>query len=1067
MRTILLLSCFFVCVVAAETNAAYIIKALQRPPGLICLPEGKVSMALEFAKLSERSIIHMQMADQAAVLEAREQAYASGFLNRRIFIDQADLSRLVLVGRSCDLVVLPSDRKINAGLIQEVKRILHPWYGAALVADAQTAQAIGRHEERAGLHFAIAPPLAGSDDWAQWWHGADNNCVSTDTAFTQPATMQWTGKPFFASTRITLPLVGHGRLFTVWNGYEMDMGFGQPNLNDSPEGEGPMIMAQATGSGARLWIKRLSPAAWLQAARSTMLVDGERLLVADGSDLVVIQAATGREIQRYPLGIEEIKWLAMHEDRVYALGGTTTENQGRRSLDNLLPFRSSGKSVLVLERKSLKQVWRRDLVEGEDFLDPRSPAISNGRLFLCRSGDQAEAWSLANGKTIWSVKAGFDRGPEHKPFSYEWDSTSRHPVSGYAIAGIYVISGPEMLEGVALAQEDGKRLWSVPTKSRNQYIPLSYENMLFGRKYYLDPFTREEIKDSAYEKLIPHSGDSCSRSTVAPYMLGEHKAAEKLKSSCSAGSFVANGILWKFPSPCTGCYEWRGFLQQASQEKGLPPPPPQLVQGAIQNQQNALVPGWLSYRGDAARSSATKIPVAEAAKIAWEISPNIQESEKNARSTVYLDAEFVPLPNVSAGDVIISAHNDGSVTAYRTLDGTKLWRSFTAGRIHSTPAIWHDRVFVGSCDGHLYAFSLVDGSEIWRLRVAPEVGRMMLYEQLGSRWPVTAAPIVFGDTVIASAGTVGSIDGVHAICANAKSGNIIWRQDKWDAAETNDLISGGAQFAAVGKELLYHGGDAPPIRIDAQQGGPAPAFPKGSVQLSRNWPGNWPRKGNTVRAFEGVWRKVKGQDIGVLSERWIMYGGRRIWTDQRENGTWRTEIKILPRDEQGRGLFPAINVVNTTRLPAWDEAGVLFSCSGVGKKNIDGLVYVSRQRLEAALSELIKDARPAAEILEMNTKKPKAGATMPRELLTKSIDPRDKGLSSWKIEFPYNWRAWSWVLTPNALVFAYSRVDKGQHKIVAVSRSDGSPYWEVDLPERPVYDGLSIDKDGRIMVSFD
>jgi len=82
--------------------------------------------------------VHGQDADASAVAAARRAADGRGLLNRRVSFDLSGLERLLPVGRSCDLVVL-SDLKaqeLTSELAAEIGRVLHPWYGVAVLGDA-------------------------------------------------------------------------------------------------------------------------------------------------------------------------------------------------------------------------------------------------------------------------------------------------------------------------------------------------------------------------------------------------------------------------------------------------------------------------------------------------------------------------------------------------------------------------------------------------------------------------------------------------------------------------------------------------------------------------------------------------------------------------------------------------------------------------------------------------------------------------------------------------------------------------------------------------------------------
>jgi outer membrane protein assembly factor BamB len=1235
MRMFLLLVSLLASAAASESTpvealADRIVTAVDRPLGLVHLPLGDPALALALAARSPLCVVHLQLADTLAVRQARERIDGSGLLNRRIFIDQGDAQRLLPAGRSCDLVALPQlpVSALTVALAQEVRRILHPWYGVVAIADGPGVgdwlqKVGGAISRRDGLLLATAPALAGADDWGQWWHGADNNCVSADTSFTLPGTMQWTAKPFFSPTRVELPIISAGRLFTLWNGSVMDASAGMPVFSEAPVGNGPVLMAQATGSGVRLWLRRLSAAAWMQVSRSIVIGDGDTVLVGDGHTLLELDAASGRTRRSLEIDTPEIKWMALQGGRLFILGGSLTVSQGNRSDKNLVPFRTSGLHLIALDRKTLAQIWRRDREPGDTAYDPRSPSIAGERLFICGAVNAVECISVSDGKTIWQVETDLGHAPRLKVVDYEWDETSRHPVSGYALGGVYVISGAEMKQAVVLAQDDGRRLWTTSTPGRSQYDPLAIWGLLWrdnqtvdpssgqpmckmkvgsllvgregnGRDFPLDGpvdvaaapgvdrgllkqlrlitapniysveglvpgsavtvglvlcepwddkpgrrlcdveingtsalerfdlFTEAHGRNKAMVRNLPaqaddkgqiqmrisstpgcadanpvlcaimilrgeevlaaypatgtyapvrgfspYRGDSCARSTIAPFLETSHyTTAESLKSSCGAGSFVADGLLWKFPSPCAGCFEWRGFLEQSAREQGLPPPPARLQSAAkapAPPADAAPLRGWPCYRADPQRSAACTAMVAQAAHTAWQVPSDAPVGQQSRRGTVMMDAEYVPTPPLVIGQRVVVARADGTVDAFDLRDGHRLWRAYTAGRIMSSPSAWRDRIFVGSADGQVYAFALADGQELWRLRVAPEASRIMVYDQLGSRWPVLCSPLVVGDTVVASAGLVGMIDGVHVVCADAASGAPRWERDDWSDSESDGRISGGAQLA-LGNEIFYHGGAAPPIRLDPANGDARPVFPETANRLMQGGSAKW----RTAQAFGPVWDGVKGQDIGVLSNQWLLYGGRRMWTDQAEDGTWSFSLTLLGRDPQGHGCLPVIRVPNCGRLPAWDSRDTVFVCDrGLGpSKNLAGIVLIPRDRLLPAL-EALMTGPSTADILALDAKPPKNSMTVTPDLIARTLTLDSPGLSAWIHPLPYAWQAVSWALCGNALVVvtcADTGPDPG--RLMALSRIDGSMLWELHLHVKPVHYALAVAADGSIVVTL-
>jgi len=974
---------------AMEPNALArrVLQAVDRPVGLVHLPRcGHGSLAVALVGTNKDLRVHGQVAEAADVAAAREAADEAGLLNQRVWIDQGGLDRLLPIARSADLIVLIdlTTDELTPRLAAEIQRVLHPWCGMAVLGDVsgelnrknltdwakQIASNVSSLQGEGTLVTVRAEPLEGADNWTHWWHGPDNNAVSSDTAYHVPETIQWTGKPYF-STRLELPIVSNGRLFMLWNGHLLDATPGEPILPgeevvlkthgwatvlDGPlnEQRGPLLSAQAVGSGVRLWHRRLSPAAWLQAARSTIVADGDSLLVADGASLLELDQATGDMLRRVETDCGEIRWMAVTEGCVLLLGGPRFPSQERRSPENVIPFRSSGLKLTVLDRKTLVKLWQQDREEGLDAFDPRSPAACDGTLLICTEGGEAEAYRIKDGTLQWRTDTGIER---LKPRGFEWDRSTRHAVTGYAVAGLYVISGPETDRCAVLSQKDGKLVWDLP---RGQGpvgpIPLALWDLVWVDGNGLDPATGE------IQRQVNLDRGGCSRFTAAPQgffgtegltwntVLGKEHPVIPAKSGCAAGQYAANGLAWKFPTPCSGCMEWRGFLVRGPAEEDLPSPGPRLMADAELTRPSSETVGWTTYRANAQRSMSTTARLGRRPEIAWHTPPGRSTGSVSNSDAVLFGSEIVPTPPVIAGDTVFVGSADGTVEAIDLETGSRRWRALTGGRIYSSPAIWKDRVFVGCADGFVYAYGLADGRSLWRLRVAKQTGRMMLYGQLGSRWPVLGSPLVVRDRVYAVAGLLNMLDGVCAVAADATSGQIVWERTTWDDAEVEHLISGRC-LAGTGQlcwddrvgEVVFSGGDAPPVRLSPVDGACRVAYARGRVKdLSTGWPRNW----QTLKGFRGTYSNARGQDVGSLGPGWMVFGGRRLLIDQTESGTWRMNLHFLAQDENGDGCLPVLRASDCVLTPSWDDADILFMLQDRRSATI---ALLSRSKLFATL----------------------------------------------------------------------------------------------------------------------
>ena len=1073
-----------------EALAERILQAVDRPVGLAHLPHcGAGELALALAEADEGLYVHGQDPDPSAVAAARKAADERGFLNRRASFDQGGVTRLLPVGRSCDLIVLTDLKRdeLTQALAAEIRRVLHPWYGVAVLGDVSgkldTSRLKGWAQKIApdvselpgagNLVIAEAGPLEGADNWSHWWHGPDNNAVSTDTAYSYPETVQWTGKPYDA-TRIDLPIVANGRLFMLWNGHLLDVTFGEAVLPgeevmlkrrgwqtvmEAPleEQRGPLLVARATGSGVRLWHRRMSPAMWLQTARSVVVADGDRLLVADGSTLLVLDQATGEELRRVEMDCGEIKWIAATDRYVAVLGGpqhSRFPERMRRMSENVTPFRSSGQLLTVLERKSLRTLWTEKREEEGVAFDPRTPAIAGGRLFVCTEDGRAEAYRMGDGKLQWRTSTGITHGKE---VGYLWDRVSRHPVAGYAVAGLCFVGAPEMDRCAVLSQEDGHPVWDIPRGGGpTAPIPLAFDGLVWFGGTGLDPATGEQ------ERKVPAGVGGCGHLTAAPQgIVGQRgltwdATAERevpgipAKSACGPSQFVANGLIWRFPNGVWHVSEWRGFNVRGPVEEDLPSADFRLARTVEPDEPNQEVQGWAAYRANRVRSASVSAEVGDDADLIWRVSVAHETVQDAPAGGVLLGARIMPAPPVTAGHKVVIAGNDGAIEALDLRTGKQFWRARTGGRIQSSPTIWKGRVYVGSADGCVYAFALEDGKQLWRLRVAPEAGRMMLYGQLGSRWPVLGSPMVADGRVFAVAGFMDCLDGVRAVAADAVSGEILWERTEWKDAD-GETLSPGRLAGGTGqfcwddevKEAVYSAGEGLPVRLTPKDGTLRAAYARGRVaELSS--------EGREVaKAFRRTHYAV-GQDVGKFGRGWMVLGGSRMLMDRPARDLYHRQKKdvFLSQEGSGDGRLPVLQVNDCILVPCWDDADVLLTLET--GKNRFSIALAPKADLTAFLNARMAGKGEGIEWI--------GRAVM--------ISEHQDELLSWSVEQPYAVSPLGCALTDNAALVLTLHGKAEEPKLIALDRADGKELWHVELPAVPVYNGLAVAAPGRVIVAL-
>jgi hypothetical protein len=230
----------------SKALADYLIAQTTHPGGGVALPRcGDGRLAAALADRADGPLVYAADARDAQYDAARKLAADAGRLGRTLYVQKASLAQLPLADNYADLVVLTdltdADLKPAAGgapanaqtdssktdanktdsppsLLGEIQRILVPLNGRAVVGRAKSATGGGQLTRAAleawaktggtatdvkivddaqGLWAVFGrPAIAGVDDWTHWFHGPDNNPLSSDKAFTAPQQVGWLAKPY-------------------------------------------------------------------------------------------------------------------------------------------------------------------------------------------------------------------------------------------------------------------------------------------------------------------------------------------------------------------------------------------------------------------------------------------------------------------------------------------------------------------------------------------------------------------------------------------------------------------------------------------------------------------------------------------------------------------------------------------------------------------------------------------------------------------------------------------------------------------------------------------------------
>jgi len=177
------------------------------------------------------------------------------------------------------------------------------------------------------------------------------------------------------------------------------------------------------------------------------------------------------------------------------------------------------------------------------------------------------------------------------------------------------------------------------------------------------------------------------------------------------------------------------------------------------------------------------------------------------------DSLFVALPHIDA------------VVSYSATSGNEQWRFVADGPVRLAPVAWQDRVYFGSDDGHLYCLNASDGKLQWKFRAVPSHRKILGNGRLISVWSVRGGPVIADGTVYFAAG-VWPLEGVFVYAIDAKSGNVVWVNDRagslYGQTPHNGQAMGGLSpqgyLLINGNELLVPCGTARPASFDRSTG---------------------------------------------------------------------------------------------------------------------------------------------------------------------------------------------------------------------------------------------------------
>jgi len=895
------------------------------------------TLALELVR-SSQFFIYVQDPQRATVAAAQKALDVDGLYGTRVLVERKPLDCLVFADNTVDVVLASLGTK-HAGQgtvvphklkdlsLKQILRVLRPG-GKAIICTVrgaerqltkkQLSQWIYKHrtentsfklgQDAFGTWVEITKPQPkGTDSWSHWEHGPDNNPVSTDTVIKAPYRSQWLGGPLY-TTMPAITTAAGGRIFTA---------LGHIAHHRREESWLNTLLARNGYNGTFLWSRKL-PDGYL-VHRSAFIATEDCFYMIESDGCLRLDPETGSEIDR--INIPEIegewKYIALQDGVLYVLAGTVKDSSettivrskhSHWSWGELSPgyYQAKvpwgfGTTLAAYDIMRKKVLWR----HSEDKqLDSRALMIGGDKIFFYCPGAHTGCLDGLSGQVIWRNKS-----PEVIRLIEEpgrgLKSTPGFRTTCYCLytPDVIFFQAQTRMNVVAISSRDGKLLWT-RKKTTNNPNMLYVDGKLIvgigpgGSTLVLEPLTGKTVKDLGFTKR------SCARLTATPdsfFCRGWPEGLTRydrnakivlfsgaLRPACNDGVIAANGLLYIGPWLCDcnlSLMGTSGLCSAADFRVEKQDPVSQRLEVCERSNSVAAFPeiieeDWPTYRGSNSRSACSTATVPADPKSLW---------------TYRASASYRPSAPTSAGELVFLCGDDGKVRAIDGNTGNLKWSFVTAGPIAQPPTVWKGRAYVGSGDGAVYCLEAATGRLLWRFRVAPVERRIMTYDRLCSAWPVESGVLIQDGVAYAAAGII-DYDGTYVYALDAKIGKPIWANTT--SGHLDKLLRKGVSAQGVltiaGNRLWMPGGNViSPACYNLQDG----------KCLSR-------AVGN------GSPRANRGEEIGVLKEDYLIFGGRLRYSGLRNyvNPGFFSAAKI-GRDGVGKAMHIGFGKI----APTWSS----------------------------------------------------------------------------------------------------------------------------------------------------
>ncbi len=241
---------------------------------------------------------------------------------------------------------------------------------------------------------------------------------------------------------------------------------------------------------------------------------------------------------------------------------------------------------------------------------------------------------------------------------------------------------------------------------------------------------------------------------------------------------------------------------------------------------HAIAADWPTYRGDARRSGYTAETLPAKLWLRWVYHSRHAPCPAWSGRDTRMPFDRAYHMAVAGDRLFFASSADCKVYCLDVAKAYQRWTFFTGAPVRLPPAVWEDRLFVGSDDGFLYCLAADDGRLLWKLRGGPDDGMVLGNGRIISRWPARGGPAVADGVVYFGAGIWPS-EGIYVYAVDAETGKVLWCNDTaggiymgqpHGGANAKSGVSAQGNFVIAGDVLLVPTGRAVPAALDRADG---------------------------------------------------------------------------------------------------------------------------------------------------------------------------------------------------------------------------------------------------------